>query len=156
MRDEASADDPDRVIRQSTEKLRYLSDNDEIMRTLEDRAAAWRKLGQYELARSDAQEMIRLCPESPQGYHELAWLLSACPDDQVRDAARAVSIARKAVRLDGNRISLTFDDPAPPGTVAGRAYELRWSRYRDTLAFERVPGREPLQALLIEPFQRDA
>ena len=59
-------------------------------------------------------------------------------------------------RLDGNRISLTFDDPAPPGTVAGRAYELRWSRYRDTLAFERVPGREPLQALLIEPFQRDA
>ena len=59
-----------------------------------------------------------------------------------------------AYRIDGNLISLTFDDPAPPGTVAGKAYELRWSRYRDTLAFEQVPGREPLLALLIEPFER--
>jgi TRAP-type C4-dicarboxylate transport system substrate-binding protein len=57
-------------------------------------------------------------------------------------------------RVDGNLITLTFDDPAPPGTVAGKAYELRWSRYRDTLAFERVPGREPLLAMLIEPFER--
>ena len=57
-------------------------------------------------------------------------------------------------RIDGDLISLTFDDPAPPGTIAAKAYELRWSRYRDTLAFERIPGREPLLAMLIEPFER--
>jgi TRAP-type transport system periplasmic protein len=56
--------------------------------------------------------------------------------------------------VDGDVIRLRFDAPAPPGTVAGTVYELRWSRYRDTLAFERVPGREPLLAMLIEPFVR--
>jgi TRAP-type C4-dicarboxylate transport system substrate-binding protein len=56
--------------------------------------------------------------------------------------------------VDGDLITLTFDDPSPPGTVAGKDYALRWSRYRDTLAFERVPGREPLLAMLIEPFER--
>jgi TRAP-type C4-dicarboxylate transport system substrate-binding protein len=58
-------------------------------------------------------------------------------------------------RIDGDLITLTFDDPAPPGTVADKAYELRWSRYRDSLAFDRVPGREPLLAMLIEPFERE-
>ena len=56
--------------------------------------------------------------------------------------------------VDGDLLRLTFDAPAPPGTVAGTVYELRWSRYRNTLAFERVAGREPLLAMLIEPFER--
>jgi hypothetical protein len=57
-------------------------------------------------------------------------------------------------RVQGDRITMTFDEPSPPGTVARTAYELRWSRYRDTLTFERAPGREPLLAMLIEPFER--
>lgn len=56
--------------------------------------------------------------------------------------------------IDGDVVRFRFRAPAPPGTMVGADYEMRWSRYRDSLTFARVPGREPLLALTIEPFTR--
>jgi TRAP-type C4-dicarboxylate transport system substrate-binding protein len=55
--------------------------------------------------------------------------------------------------FDGDVISLVFESRLG-GVTPGKAYELRWSVYRDSLAFSAVPGREPLLANLIKPFTR--
>ena len=68
--------------------------------------------------------------------------------------ARRDWASRRSSRRSSSRISSPFGAPAPPGTLVGRDYEMRWSRYRDSLTFARVPGREPLLALTIEPFTR--
>ena len=54
----------------------------------------------------------------------------------------------------GDVVRMVFDPPAPPGTVVGKAYDLGWSRYRDSLSFSTVPGREPLDAMVVKPFTR--
>jgi TRAP-type C4-dicarboxylate transport system substrate-binding protein len=69
-----------------------------------------------------------------------------------RAGARVVSSGTYTVA--GDLVRLVFDSPAPPGTVAGKAYDLRWSRYRDVLSFSAVPGREPLDAMLVKPLTR--
>jgi hypothetical protein len=54
--------------------------------------------------------------------------------------------------LDGDIVRLTFQTGV--ALQHGRAYELRWSVYRDSLTFRRAPGSEPLQAFLTAPYRR--
>jgi TRAP-type C4-dicarboxylate transport system substrate-binding protein len=54
--------------------------------------------------------------------------------------------------LDGDIVRLTFRTGI--ALQHGRAYELRWSVYRDSLTFRRAPGSEPLQAFLTAPYRR--
>jgi tetratricopeptide (TPR) repeat protein len=43
----------------------------------------------------------QLQPENPQWLNNLAWLLAACPRPEIRDGARAVTLARQACELTG-------------------------------------------------------
>jgi tetratricopeptide (TPR) repeat protein len=45
------------------------------------------------------EEGIRLAPMDPRPAADLAWLLAACPDSELRDGARAVELAKRAVEL---------------------------------------------------------
>ena len=61
--------------------------------------------------------------------------------------------ATGAYSIDGDVLRLVFRTGF--GLQLGRTYELRWSVFRDdSLTFAAVPGSEPLQAFLVEPYTR--
>lgn len=57
--------------------------------------------GRYADQRKDLAKALRFKPDDPAILNSLAWLLSTCPDDKVRDGARALELARKACALPG-------------------------------------------------------
>jgi tetratricopeptide (TPR) repeat protein len=63
------------------------------------RATKWVKKNEYGKAVADYMEAIRLRPECPAAYRNLAQLLAACPDENVRDGHRAIAIATRANEL---------------------------------------------------------
>jgi serine/threonine protein kinase/Tfp pilus assembly protein PilF len=70
-----------------------------------NRGRAYRRLGEYEKAYADYQTALKLAPSNSWVYNALAWLLATCPDPRLRNPARAVDFAKKAVQLasqDGN------------------------------------------------------
>ena len=61
--------------------------------------------------------------------------------------------ARGTYSVEGDVLDLVY----PPGTVgyaAGQVYRQRWSVYRGTLTFRRVPGTDADLLLLVKPFTR--
>jgi TRAP-type C4-dicarboxylate transport system substrate-binding protein len=61
--------------------------------------------------------------------------------------------ARGTFRVAGDVLSLVFERGV--GVTPGEVYQFRWSVYLDSLSFAHVPGRKPLRAMLIKPWQRD-
>src|SRR5439155_5853056 len=57
------------------------------------------RLAHFEQARTDYQTVLTRVPTHAEAHNELAWLLATCPDEKLRDPARAVELARKAVQL---------------------------------------------------------
>jgi tetratricopeptide (TPR) repeat protein len=64
-----------------------------------NRGRAYGKLGQYDKALADYQVALKLAPANVWTYNALAFLLATCPDVKLRDPARAVELAKKAVQL---------------------------------------------------------
>jgi tetratricopeptide (TPR) repeat protein len=62
------------------------------------RAQANSRLGNFEKARADFQEALKIEPKYAWTNHALAWLLATCPDAKLRDAAKAVELASEATR----------------------------------------------------------
>jgi hypothetical protein len=58
------------------------------------------QLKRYRETRDWLVEATRLHPDDPQLRHALARLLAAAPDDQVRDGARALSLAQGLLATD--------------------------------------------------------
>ena len=63
------------------------------------RAHAYRHLARWDEARADYSKVIELDPENTRAHNNLAWLLTTCPDAQLRDTNRAIELAQKAVAL---------------------------------------------------------
>jgi WD40 repeat protein/tetratricopeptide (TPR) repeat protein/tRNA A-37 threonylcarbamoyl transferase component Bud32 len=59
------------------------------------RATAYARLGRYREALADYQRL----PNSVSAQNDLSWLLATCPETKLRDPARAVALAKKAVEL---------------------------------------------------------
>lgn len=64
------------------------------------RARLLAKTGAYEKAIADYEKCTSLRPKSAPGYNALAWFYATCPSAAHRDARKAVSLAKKAVKLD--------------------------------------------------------
>ena len=60
------------------------------------RADALKRKGEFARAIADLAELIRLDPQDVQGHRQLAWILSTCPDDRIRDGKRAFDLAKHA------------------------------------------------------------
>jgi tetratricopeptide (TPR) repeat protein len=56
--------------------------------------------GRYSEAAEAYTASLRLNPENPTILNNLAWLLSTCPDPDIKNAPRALEIALKAVELE--------------------------------------------------------
>jgi tetratricopeptide (TPR) repeat protein len=66
------------------------------------RGDTYRTLKQYDKAVADYSRAIELNPQNGLIYNELAWLLADCTEAKVRNPARAVEAAKKAVELAPN------------------------------------------------------
>ena len=67
--------------------------------TLLSRGIGWRDREDYDNARKDFDECIRLDPKYVSASNGLAWLLATCPVDKFRDGKRAVESATQACEL---------------------------------------------------------
>ena len=59
-------------------------------------------MGQTEEARADFDKYIQLQPDNAEGNNDIAWFLATYPDVKVRDPAKALSLAEKAVAAKPN------------------------------------------------------
>jgi tetratricopeptide (TPR) repeat protein len=66
-------------------------------------ASALRKLGNVREAISEYEQALNIEPEDSVVLNNLAWILATCSDASMRDGARAVTLAAKAVQTSGGR-----------------------------------------------------
>src|SRR5262249_7620972 len=64
------------------------------------RAGAYGQLGRYREAQADYEKLLEFAPGSALIHNDLSWLLATCPDPKLRDPARAVQLAQRAVELE--------------------------------------------------------
>jgi len=63
------------------------------------RGSAYAQLQQWDKAIADYTKAAEMNPSGVQPHHDLAWLLATCPNEKLREPARAVASAKKAVDL---------------------------------------------------------
>jgi len=73
--------------------------------TYADRAGVFWTLHQYAEAGSDYQHEVTLGPNDAAACNSLAWFLVHCPEEKLRDAAKAAQLAQKACALSAGKIS---------------------------------------------------
>jgi Tfp pilus assembly protein PilF len=66
-------------------------------------ADAFRKQGKVKEAVSEYEQALNIAPEDSAALNNLAWILATSSDASMRDGARAVTLASKAVQVTGGR-----------------------------------------------------
>jgi tetratricopeptide (TPR) repeat protein len=66
-------------------------------------ADALRKQGKVKEAMSEYEQALNIAPEDSAALNNLAWILATCSDASMRDGARAVTLATRAVQVSGGR-----------------------------------------------------
>jgi Flp pilus assembly protein TadD len=66
-------------------------------------ADAFQKQRKMREASSEYQRALNLAPGDSSSLNSLAWILATCSDDSIRNGARAVSLAAKAVQASGGK-----------------------------------------------------
>jgi Flp pilus assembly protein TadD len=80
-------------------------------------ASALRKEGKLKEAIAEYEQALNVLPEDSVALNNLAWILATCSDASLRDGARAVTLAVKAVQTSGGR------DPSFVRTLAAARAE---------------------------------
>lgn len=81
------------AIEDFTESLRL---DGTLAQSYRTRGLVYQKLGEYENAVRDFSEFIRLRPNNHWILNELAWIYATCPEENVRDGAKAIQLAKRA------------------------------------------------------------
>jgi len=66
-------------------------------------ADALRKQGKVQEAVLEYEQALNIAPEDSVALNNLAWILATCSDGSMRDGARAVTLAERAVQASGGR-----------------------------------------------------
>jgi protein O-mannosyl-transferase len=66
------------------------------------------------------QDALAIQPENGNAASNLAWVFATCPEDSIRDGARAVELAEKALRISGGKIPMIYKVLAAAYAESGR------------------------------------
>jgi tetratricopeptide (TPR) repeat protein len=64
--------------------------------------------GQIREAIDQWREALSIQPENGNAASNLAWVFATCPEDSIRDGARAVELAERALRISGGKIPMIY------------------------------------------------
>jgi tetratricopeptide (TPR) repeat protein len=90
---------PDKALADCAKAIELAPNAPQLVQAYLGRAYAHGRLAHFEQARADYQTFLGRAPDHAEGHDALAWLLATCPDPKVRDPARAVELAQRAVLL---------------------------------------------------------
>jgi tetratricopeptide (TPR) repeat protein len=97
---------PDKAVADYSKAIDLMMPNDRyLVHVYLARAESQGRFARFEQARTDLQTALKLAPTSAAVQNALAWLLATCPEAKLRDPARAVELATRAVQQtqkDGN------------------------------------------------------
>jgi tetratricopeptide (TPR) repeat protein len=104
-------------------------------------AEAYGRAGRIEDSLKHMTRAVDLNPGDPGTLVQLAWLLSTCPEDGIRDGRRAVALATRAVNLTGGQQPVPLAIlAAAMGEVGRHAEAVRLSEKALAMASENSPG----------------
>jgi tetratricopeptide (TPR) repeat protein len=83
-------------------------------------AEALTALEDYGKANELLEAALKLKPDSVTALNDLAWNLSTCPDESLRDGTRAVTVAERACELTGYKETVIMGTLAAADAEAGR------------------------------------
>lgn len=86
-------------------------------------ASALRKQGNLKEAISEYEQALNIAPEDSVALNNLAWILATCSDVSMRDGARAVTLATKAVRASDGQDPIFVRTLAAAHAEAGQFAE---------------------------------
>jgi tetratricopeptide (TPR) repeat protein len=66
------------------------------------------------------QDALALQPDNGNAASNLAWVFATCPEDSIRDGARAVELGEKALRISGSKIPMIHRVLAAAYAESGR------------------------------------
>jgi len=125
------------------------------------RADLWRRKGEYARAKADYSEALRVEPKNAVVSCNLAWLLSTCPLNNLRDGRRALQLATQACEQMEWTEPESLDTLAAANAEVGdfeqaqiwqgkamriaeeRQHELKGAKERLALYKQEKPYREP-------------
>jgi tetratricopeptide (TPR) repeat protein len=81
------------------------------------------QMGLVREAMAHYEEALEIAPDSALASNNLAWILSASPDDKVRDGGKAVALAERAVEYSGDKNAMFMRTLAAAYAEAGRFTE---------------------------------
>ncbi len=85
-----------------------------------DLADAYQYLGRWEDAAQAYRSAVAINSKFPRAYQNAAWLMATCPDPKIRNVDLAVSAAKKAIELSGERSSHALDTLAAATAAIGK------------------------------------
>ena len=88
-----------------------------------NRGFALRQLGRYEEALADFEKALVYDPVSAEIANDAAWLLVTCPDEKIRNAARATELADRACKSTNRENGSYLDTLAAAHAASGKFEE---------------------------------
>ena len=104
--------------------------------------------GHFGQAVTQLQKALETDSNNILGLNDLAWLLATCPNDGIRDGARAVELAERVCEATGHKVPGFMDTLAAAYAEAGK-----FSKAVDT-ATKALALAEPKQKSLAEQIRR--
>jgi Tetratricopeptide repeat len=83
-------------------------------------AVALHRLGRSGVAVEHLRAAVKLQPDDLWSVYQLAWILATSPDDSVRDGARGMELAQRAIELSASREPRAFDALAAAQAESGQ------------------------------------
>lgn len=112
---------------------------------LTDLADALQSTGQWEEAAMRYREAVSADKHYARAYRNIAWLLSTCPEKRFRNPNLALTAARKAIELEGDRDYRALDTLAAATAATGNSAEAS-ALMRDAIQLAPASARKELAA----------